>query len=89
MATSPATKWQSCSLITTEANELMAPIHDRMPVILDPTACVQWLDAEETPSNLQSLLKPFPSDELTAYGVTTFVNNPRNQGPKCIEPISA
>jgi putative SOS response-associated peptidase YedK len=76
---------QSCSLITTEANTLMAPIHDRMPVILDPAGCDQWLDADESPSDLQSLLKPFPRDELTAQPVSTFVNNPRNQGPKCIE----
>jgi putative SOS response-associated peptidase YedK len=77
---------QSCSLITTEANKLMAPIHDRMPVILDPSACDQWLDADEPVSDLHSLLKPFPPAELTAYPVSLYVNSPKNQGPKCIEP---
>jgi putative SOS response-associated peptidase YedK len=50
---------QSCSLITTEANELMAPIHDRMPVILAESAYDRWLDAGEPVSDLQSLLKPY------------------------------
>jgi len=77
---------QSCSLITTEANALMAPIHDRMPVILDSAGCDQCLDADEPADGLLSLLKPFPPDELTAYPVSTFFNNSRNQGPKCIEP---
>jgi putative SOS response-associated peptidase YedK len=56
-----------------------------MPVILDPSACDRWLDADEHVSDLQSLLKPFPPAELTAYPVTTYVNTPKNQGPKCIE----
>ena len=77
---------QSCSLITTEANALMTPIHDRMPVILDPAGCDQWLDAEEPANDLLTLLKPFPPAELAAYPVSTFVNNPRNQGLKCIVP---
>jgi putative SOS response-associated peptidase YedK len=46
---------QSCSLITTEANELMAPIHDRMPVILDTAGCDRWLDADEPANDLLSL----------------------------------
>ena len=50
---------QSCSLTTTEANELMAPIHDRMPVILAESAYDRWLDAGEPVSDLQSLLKPY------------------------------
>jgi putative SOS response-associated peptidase YedK len=77
---------QSCSLITTEANELMAPIHDRMPVILPSLAYDCWLDADEPMGDLQSLLKPYPADEMAAYAISTFINNPRNQGPKCIEP---
>jgi putative SOS response-associated peptidase YedK len=77
---------QSCSLITTEANELMAPIHDRMPVILPASAYDRWLDADEAVSDLQALLKPYSADEMAAYSISTYVNNPRNQGPKCIEP---
>jgi putative SOS response-associated peptidase YedK len=78
---------QSCSLITTEANELMAPIHDRMPVILAESAYDRWLDLDEPVSDLQSLLKPFPANELAAYPISTYVNSPKNQGPKCIEPV--
>jgi putative SOS response-associated peptidase YedK len=77
---------QSCSLITTEANELMAPIHDRMPVILPASAYDRWLDEDEPVSDLQALLKPYAADEMAAYPISTYVNNPRNQGPKCSEP---
>jgi putative SOS response-associated peptidase YedK len=77
---------QSCSLITTEANELMAPIHDRMPVILPVSAYDRWLDADEPGSDLEALLKPCPADEMAAYAISTHVNSPRNQGPKCIKP---
>jgi putative SOS response-associated peptidase YedK len=77
---------QSCSLITTEANELMAPIHDRMPVILLASTYDRWLDADEPVSNLQALLKPYPADEMAAYPISTYVNSPKNQGAKCIEP---
>ena len=77
---------QSCSLITAEANELMAPIHNRTPVILPELAYDRWLDADESVGDLQSLLKPYPADEMAAYPISTYVNNPRNQGPKCIEP---
>jgi len=77
---------QSCSLITTEANELMAPIHDRVPVILAESAHDRWLDEDEPVSDLQALLKPYPADEMAAYTISIYVNNPMNQGPKCIEP---
>ena len=77
---------QSCSLITTEANELMAPIHDRMPVILAESAYDRWLDPDEPVGDLQSLLKPYPADEMATYPICTYVNNPKNQGPRCIEP---
>ena len=67
----------------------MAPIHDRMPVILDPAACDRGLDADEPASDLLTLLRPFPRDELAAYPVSTFVNNPCNQGPNSIEPTQS
>jgi putative SOS response-associated peptidase YedK len=77
---------QSCSLITTEANELMAPIHDRVPVIMAESAYDRWLDADEPVGDPQSLLKPYPADEMAEYPISTYVNSPKNQGPKCIEP---
>jgi putative SOS response-associated peptidase YedK len=64
----------------------MAPIHDRMPVILPESAYDRWLDANVPVSDLQSLLKPFSAKELAAYPVSTYVNSPKNLGPKCIEP---
>ena len=82
-------KWneiESCTIITTEANALMAPIHDRMPVVLGSNDYVTWLDPAAT--NLDKLLTPFPSDELVRVAVNPIVNNARNEGPECIAPIA-
>jgi putative SOS response-associated peptidase YedK len=80
----------SCSIVTTDANELMRPLHDRMPVILDPKDYAAWLDQTPRPKGeLLSLLRPFPSEAMQAVPVSTTVNNPRNQGPACIEPVEA
>jgi putative SOS response-associated peptidase YedK len=64
----------------------MAPIHDRMPVILPASAYDRLLDADEPVSDLQSLLKPYAADEMAAYAISTYLTNPKDQGPKCIEP---
>jgi putative SOS response-associated peptidase YedK len=81
---------ESCSILTTDANELMAPIHDRMPVILDAKDFDRWLDpAAQDPAKLQPLLVPYSGSDMTAYPISTFVNSPRNQGPQCIEPVAA
>jgi len=66
----------------------MTPIRGRMLVILDSAVCNRWLDADEPANDLLSLLKPFPRDELAANPVSTFVNDPRNQRPKRIEPAA-
>ena len=80
---------ESCSLITTEANELCGEIHDRMPVILDSADYDRWLDPQVQDSvELAALLTPFPSERMTARPVSTFVNNVRNQGPQCVETAS-
>jgi len=77
----------SCTIITTRPNALVAPIHNRMPVILRPEAYQQWLDpAEQPPAQLQPLLQPYPAEEMTAYPVSRLVNNPRNDLPDCILP---
>jgi putative SOS response-associated peptidase YedK len=82
---------QSCTLLTTEPNELLEPIHNRMPVILAPQDYDEWLDhASEDGRYLASirhLLRPFPADEMAAYPVSTYVNNARNEGPECIKPL--
>lgn len=76
---------ETCSLITTDANELAREIHDRMPVILDPASYDAWLDPENPDlESLQSLLCPFPSDRMASRPVSTYVNNSRHEGPECL-----
>lgn len=74
----------SFTILTTEPNELMAKLHNRMPVILDPADFTRWLDAG---AEVSDLLKPFPAEEMLAVKVSTLVNAPRNNSPECIEPI--
>jgi putative SOS response-associated peptidase YedK len=78
---------ESCTIITTEANELLQPIHDRMPVILSPDAYAQWLDPSTSVSHLQSLLHPYDSQEMQGYPVSALVNSPSNDNPDCIERL--
>jgi putative SOS response-associated peptidase YedK len=80
---------ESCTLITTEANGIVEPVHDRMPVILEPHDYQRWLDpAEQRAEVLKALLRPLPDDWLVAHPVGKLVNNPRNETPRCIEPVS-
>jgi putative SOS response-associated peptidase YedK len=80
-----ATPLESCTIITTDANELVRPLHDRMPVILDEEGCRQWLEAAEVDAEvLQSILRPYAADRMVAYPVSTAVNSPRRDGPECI-----
>lgn len=80
----------TCTIITTEPNDLMAPVHNRMPVILAPTSYDQWLDPTfQHVEPLKALLRPYPSEELRAYPVSTLVNNPRHDAPQCLDPITA
>jgi len=78
----------SCALLTTDANELLAPIHDRMPVILPTSAYDTWLDPGiHDPKRLQPLLVPFAGDEMEAYPVSRLVNDPENDLPACLKRI--
>ena len=78
---------RSCTIVTTEPNELMAPIHNRMPVILPPDAYAQWLDtAPQTRETLQPLIRPYPAEEMAAYPVSTLVNSPKNDRAECVVP---
>lgn len=88
--------WQSpdgseiptCVVITTEANDLVRPIHDRMPVILRPEVYQQWLSPDEKkPEDLEGLLAPYPPEEMEAYEVSRAVNNPRIDGADCVAPV--
>ena len=78
---------RSCTIVTTEPNELMAPIHNRMPVILPHDAYAQWLDtAPQTRETLQPLIRPYPAEEMAAYPVSTLVNSPKNDRAECVVP---
>ncbi|HXD08449.1 MAG TPA: SOS response-associated peptidase [Anaerolineales bacterium] len=78
---------KTCTIITTQPNELMALIHDRMPVILHPRDYAKWLDpAPQTPENLQPLIKPFSADDMSAYPVSTLVNKTTNDKPELVVP---
>jgi putative SOS response-associated peptidase YedK len=77
----------SCSIITCAANEIVAPIHDRMPVMLNPEDSWNWLLMED-PNQLKAFLKPFPADQMTAYPVSRQVNSPSNDLPGLVDPIS-
>jgi len=81
---------QRCTIITTEANELLKPIHDRMPVILTREAEAVWLDPTiQDPERLLPLLMPYPTEEMEVYPVSAKVNNPENDGPECIKPLES
>jgi putative SOS response-associated peptidase YedK len=82
---------ETCTVLTTEANELMAPIHDRMPVILEPQDYADWLGTGEDSApaevaQLQHLMRPYPADQMKAYPVSNYVNDPRHEGAECIRP---
>lgn len=81
--------FESCTIITTDPNGLMGPIHDRMPVILRPEDYRRWLDPEQhEPARLQAMLSPYPADEMTAWPVSTLVNRPANDRPECVRPLT-
>ena len=76
----------SCTILTTEPNELMRPIHDRMPVVLAVDSEDAWLDPAAEADDLRGLLVPAPEELLVAREVGDFVNNVREDGPHLIEP---
>ena len=78
----------SCAIITTEANDLLSPIHDRMPVVLPREMEDFWLDGSiDDAAALRSVLKPHPGDEMETYGVSSLVNSVVNDGPEVIEAV--
>jgi putative SOS response-associated peptidase YedK len=80
---------ETCSIITTSANGIVRPVHDRMPVILDPADYGQWLDPRTGADDLLTLLRPAPEEAVTAIPVSSYVSNARNQGPQCVLPVTA
>jgi putative SOS response-associated peptidase YedK len=78
---------RSCTIITIDPNELMSTLHNRMPVILNPSDYARWLDkSPQTPDSLELLIKPFPADKMSAYHVSTMVNTPGVDRPELVVP---
>ena len=76
----PGDVLETCTILTTEANTALAPIHPRMPVILPPDAYDPWLAGESVP------LAPYPAEAMTFHPVSTLVNKPANDDERCVEP---
>lgn len=80
---------RTCTVITTAANQVTSDVHDRMPVILDPSAYDRWLDpAFRETEQLQSLLQSAPNEWLQLTPVSRRVNSPKHDDPQCIEPVA-
>lgn len=83
------TQIPSLTILTTEPNDMMSDIHNRMPVLLEKDNYEPWLDVETPLPIVQALLDPYAQEEMAAYEVSTVVNNPRNETPECIVPLGA
>ena len=80
---------RTACILTTEPNEIVKPIHDRMPVIISEDQISTWLDQDEVqPEELQFMMKPYPAEEMQAYPVSNYVNSPKNNSPQCIQASS-
>jgi len=80
---------ESCTILTTEANDILRPIHDRMPVILESKGWDMWLDPSfDNKNELQAILKPYPAEAMTAHPVSIKVNSPKNNSPECTAAIA-
>jgi putative SOS response-associated peptidase YedK len=78
---------RSCAIVTTGANSLMAPIHDRMPVVLEEADWAAWLDPATDMAAVEGLMKPAPDGVLEAYPVSSLVNKVTNDGPQLLERL--
>ncbi len=74
------------AVITTDANEMLAEIHDRVPLILAPGDFVRWLSDEPDP---RDLMRTFPATPMRMWPISTPVNNPKNDDPSIVEPVKA
>jgi putative SOS response-associated peptidase YedK len=80
---------RSCTIITTDANDLVGEVHNRMPVILHPEDYEMWLDPDfDEREPLTTLLKPFPAEAMETYMVSRRVNKPSNNEPGVVEPAA-
>jgi putative SOS response-associated peptidase YedK len=81
---------ETCTIITTEANEILKAVHDRMPVILMAESYDEWLDTKVKDTNrLQELLKPYPAKEMSSHAVSRSVNIPETDSDELIKPMNS
>ena len=78
----PSAVVETFTILTTDANPVVAEVHDRMPVIVPPDAFDQWLGGGEI------ALAPYPPEAMTAFRVSPVVNSPANDDPRCVEPLA-
>ncbi|MGA3352513.1 MAG: SOS response-associated peptidase [Acidimicrobiales bacterium] len=85
-----ASPLRTCTILTTDANERVGPVHDRMPVLIAEEDLAEWLSPEPLrPGELERLIRPAPPEALEAFRVSTLVNDAREDGPSLIEPDAA
>ena len=75
----------TCCLLTTTANAVVAPVHDRMPVIISPSQYRAWLDPQTPLAALESLLVPYPAEEMQVTAANPILNSPKHDGLECLE----
>lgn len=81
---------ETCTIITTEANEILKSVHDRMPVILKSESYDEWLDTKlKDTAKLQELLKPYSAKEMDSYAVSKSVNIPETNSPELVKPLNS
>jgi putative SOS response-associated peptidase YedK len=79
----------TCCILTTAANKLVRPVHDRMPVILEPRYFGTWIDRKvQDPAILAPMLRPFAADRMRAFPVKPWVNDARHEDARCLEPVT-
>jgi putative SOS response-associated peptidase YedK len=79
---------ETCTIVTTEANAVVAPIHGRMPAVVAPEQYALWLDPDAPPEQLLPLLRPFPAEAVVAHPVSTRVNRADVDDPECARPVA-
>jgi putative SOS response-associated peptidase YedK len=75
---------ETCAILTTEANAVVRPVYDRMPVIVTQGSFGAWLDPQTPVADLHALLRPYPAEGMTAAPVGRYVSNQHNEGPQCL-----
>jgi putative SOS response-associated peptidase YedK len=79
---------ESCTVLTIAANALMSPIHDRMPVIIDPAHYAEWLSPDTATARARDLMQPWAATDMLAYRVSTRVNTPAHDDAACVAPLA-